>query len=173
MKISNIKKWSTEKLSQSIFYVLVGFAVITFFLFFFVGYDMPFEENPDFNAPFFTNLLLATMWIFFLLALCLAIYSFVRAGKRKSKGEMKMNGIPAGNIVWITWGGTLALLVLTFVLGSSGMILINGQAFTDWLWLKLSDMFIWSSATLLLCAIGAVLFGATRYIRKDRKRFKM
>ena len=138
MKISNIKKWSTEKLSQSIFYVLVGFAVITFFLFFFVGYDMPFEENPDFNAPFFTNLLLVTMWIFFLLALCLAIYSFVRAGKRKSKGE----------------------------------ILINGQAFTDWLWLKLSDMFIWSSATLLLCAIGAVLFGATRYIRKDRKRFK-
>jgi len=172
MKISNIKKWSTEKLSQSIFYVLVGFAVITFFLFFFVGYDMPFEENPDFNAPFFTNLLLVAMWIFFLLALCLAIYSFVRAGKRKSKGEMKMNGIPAGNIVWITWGGTLALLVLTFVLGSSGMILINGQAFTDWLWLKLSDMFIWSSATLLLCAIGAVLFGATRYIRKDRKRFK-
>lgn len=52
------------------------------------------------------------------------------------------------------------------------MILINGQAFTDWLWLKLSDMLIWSSATLLLCAIGAVLFGATRYIRKDRKRFK-
>lgn len=52
MKISNIKKWSTEKLSQSIFYVLVGFAVITFFLFFCVGYDMPFEENPDFNAPF-------------------------------------------------------------------------------------------------------------------------
>ena len=172
MKISNIKKWSTEKLSQSIFYVLVGFAVITFFLFFFVGYDMPFEENPDFNAPFFTNLLLVTMWIFFLLALCLAIYSFVRAGKRNSKGKMKMNGIPAGNIVWITWGGTLVLLVLTFVLGSSGMILINGQAFTDWLWLKLSDMFIWSSATLLLCAIGAVLFGATRYIRKDRKRFK-
>ena len=172
MKISNIKKWSTEKLSQSIFYVLVGFAVITFFLFFFVGYGMPFEENPDFNAPFFTNLLLVTMWKFFLLALCLAIYSFVRAGKRKSKGEMKMNGIPAGTIVWITWGGTLALLVLTFVLGSSGMILINGQAFTDWLWLKLSDMFIWSSATLLLCAIGAVLFGATRYIRKDRKRFK-
>ena len=123
-------------------------------------------------CPFFTNLLLVTMWIFFLLALCLAIYSFVRASKRNSKGEMKMNGIPAGNIVWITWGGTLALLVLTFVLGSSGMILINGQAFTDWLWLKLSDMFIWSSATLLLCAIGAVLFGATRYIRKDRKRFK-
>ena len=88
MKISNIKKWSTEKLSQSIFYVLVGFAVITFFLFFFVGYDMPFEENPDFNAPFFTNLLLVTMWIFFLLALCLAIYSFVRASKRNSKGEM-------------------------------------------------------------------------------------
>lgn len=172
MKISNMKKWPTEKLSQSLFYVLVGFAVITFFLFFFVGYDMPFEENPDFNAPFFTNLLLVAMWIFFFLALCLAIYSFVRAGKRNSQGKMKMNGIPAGNIVWITWGGTLALLVLTFVLGSSGMILINGQAFTDWLWLKLSDMFIWSSATLLLCAIGAVLFGGTRYIRKDRKRFK-
>ena len=69
-------------------------------------------------------------------------------------------------------GRNFGIVGFTFVLGSSGMILINGQAFTDWLWLKLSDMFIWSSATLLLCAIRAVLFGATRYIRKDRKDLK-
>ena len=37
-------------------------AVVVFALFFLVGYDMPFLENPDFNAPLFTDVLIILMW---------------------------------------------------------------------------------------------------------------
>ncbi len=42
---------SAENISQRIFYLLIGLAILVFGLFFLVGYDMPFDENPDFNAP--------------------------------------------------------------------------------------------------------------------------
>lgn len=61
MKFKNVRQWSTEKISQRVFYCLLGLAALVFALFFLVGYDMPFEENPDFNAPLFTNVLLFLM----------------------------------------------------------------------------------------------------------------
>ena len=45
-------------------------------------------------------------------------------------------------------------------------MLINGENYADWLWLKLSDMFVITSLLMLVAGIGAVCFGATRYIRK-------
>ena len=41
----------TEKLSQRVFYVLVGLCVVVFGLFYVVGYDMPYVFNPELNAP--------------------------------------------------------------------------------------------------------------------------
>ena len=68
----------------------------------------------------------------------------------------------------ITWLGTLAILVLSFLLGSSDSMLINGENYADWIWLKLSDMFVITSLLMLVAGIGAVCFGATRYIRKKK-----
>lgn len=47
---------------------------------------------------------------------------------------------------------------------------VNGNEYGDWLWLKLSDMFVFTSLLMLLGAIVAVLFGATRYVRKINDR---
>ena len=78
-----------------------------------------------------------------------------------------MNGIPVRRIFRITWIGTLAVLLLTFLLGGSAPMLINGENYADWLWLKLSDMFVITSLLMLVAGIGAVCFGATRYTRKN------
>ena len=80
-----------------------------------------------------------------------------------------VHGIPAKKIFHITWIGTLVLLVATFLLGSSSPMLINGNEYGDSLWLKLSDMFVFTSLLMLLGAIVAVLFGATRYVRKNKR----
>ena len=32
---------------------MIGLAVLVFGLFYLIGYDLPFDENPDFNAPLF------------------------------------------------------------------------------------------------------------------------
>lgn len=62
------------------------------------------------------------------------------------------------------------LLVIGFAVGSSTPMLVNGNDYNDWFWLKLSDMFVLASVILLIAAIGVVLFGVTRYVRKERKK---
>lgn len=168
MKMKDLKGWQTEKISQRVFYVLIGLAVLVFGLFFLVGYSMPFEENPDFNAPLFTDVLIVLMWLLLLLTLGLAVYSIVKGYRLSVKEEKLSNGIPENKIFRITWLSTLAVLVLTFLVGSSMPMLINGNEFGDWIWLKVSDMFVTTSILMLVAAFGAVLFGATRYIRKER-----
>ena len=162
------RKKSAEQVSQRIFYILIALAVLVFGLFFLVGYDMPFEENPDFNAPLFTDVLIGLMWLFLVGGIGLAIYSMWK-DYRGSRSEAVVNGVPVRRIFRITWIGLLALLVLTFALGSSAPMLINGENYADWLWLKLSDMFVITSLLRLLAGMGAVIFGATRYIRKEKK----
>lgn len=162
------RKKSAEQVSQRIFYILIALAVLVFGLFFLVGYDMPFEENPDFNAPLFTDVLIGLMWLFLVGGIGLAIYSMWK-DYRGSRSEAVVNGVPVRRIFRITWIGLLALFVLTFALGSSAPMLINGENYADWLWLKLSDMFVITSLLMLLAGMGAVIFGATRYIRKVKK----
>lgn len=167
-QFSKSKNKSAEQVSQRIFYILIALAVLVFGLFFLVGYDMPFEENPDFNAPLFTDVLIGSMWLFLVGGIGLAIYSMWK-DYRGSRSEAVVNGVPVRRIFRITWIGLLALLVLTFALGSSAPMLINGENYADWLWLKLSDMFVITSLLMLLAGMGAVIFGATRYIRKVKK----
>ena len=167
-QFSKSKNKSAEQVSQRIFYILIALAVLVFGLFFLVGYDMPFEENPDFTAPLFTDVLIGLMWLFLVGGIGLAIYSMWK-DYRGSRSEAMVNGVPVRRIFRITWIGLLALLVLTFALGSSAPMLINGENYADWLWLKLSDMFVITSLLMLLAGMGAVIFGATRYIRKVKK----
>ena len=167
-QFSKSKNKSAEQVSQRIFYILIALAVLLFGLFFLVGYDMPFEENPDFTAPLFTDVLIGLMWLFLVGGIGLAIYSMWK-DYRGSRSEAVVNGVPVRRIFRITWIGLLALLVLTFALGSSAPMLINGENYADWLWLKLSDMFVITSLLMLLAGMGAVIFGATRYIRKVKK----
>ena len=135
------KHKSAEQISQQVFFILIGLAVLVFGLFFLVGYDMPFEENPDFNAPLFTDVLIVLMWLFLIGGVGLAVYSMIR-DYRGAKSEAVVNGVPVRRIFRITWLGTLAILVLSFLLGSSDSMLINGENYADWIWLKLSDMFV-------------------------------
>ena len=167
MKIKHLKSWGTERLSQRLLYILVGVSAVVFALFYLVGYDLPFDENPDFNAPLFTDVLIFLMWLFLIGGIGLAVYSMVK-DYRSSKSEAVVNGVPVRRIFRITWLTLLAVLILTFLLGGSDPMLINGENYADWLWLKLSDMFVITSLLMLLAGIGAVCFGATRYIRKKQ-----
>ena len=166
-QLFDFRKKSAEKVSQQIFYIMIALAVIVFGLFFLVGYDMPFDENPDFNAPLFTDVLIGLMWLFLVGGVVLAIGSMIK-DYRFSKSDAVVNGVPVRRIFRFTWLGTLLVLVLTFLVGSSDPMLINGEHYADWIWLKLSDMFVITSILMLVAGVGAVIFGATRYVRKKK-----
>ena len=164
----NIRKWPTERISQRVLYLLTGLAAVVFALFYLVGYDTPSDEVPGFNAPLFTNAVIILMWLLLALACAVTAFAAVRAVKASSKKDQTQNGIPTRRLAYGIAGGTVALLVLTFLLGSGSAMAINGVQYKEVFWLKATDMFINTSLVLIAVAIAAVIFGATRYNRKRK-----
>ena len=161
-------KLAEERISQRVFYVLIGIAALVFVLFFSVGFYTPFAENPAFNAPLLTDALIVFMWILLGLTVLVMLLSVFHTVKIISVKQRVVNGIPTYKITIAVFGTTFLCLVLSFLFGSSDSMVINGTTYADKFCLKASDMFVTSSLVLLLAAIGASVFGATRYYRKRK-----
>lgn len=155
-----------EKLSKQIFYGIVAVIVVIFSMFYLIGYHLPYWEDPSFNAPMMTNVLLIFMFLLFVGAICLAAWSIFNSLKKRGKGEKLQNGIPVKRNAYIVVIGTFILLICTFLLSSKAPILVNGKAYENVWWLRLSDMFIWTSGILIIIAFVTVVFGASRNWRK-------
>lgn len=168
-KLSNLRTWTTEKLSQRMFYVLLGLIVVVFLLFFFIGFDEPFIDDPNFNEPLFTDVVIYLMWFLLFIALGVGIISLIRAIRTDSDSEDETNNVPEKKIKRIVVLGTTICLIITFLVASTAAMDINGKKYVDWIGLKLSDMFIYTSILMLIVAAGAAAFGATKYIRKGGK----
>ena len=145
---------------------LVAISAVVFIAFWCVGYDMPYEEDVDFNAPLLTDMLLGYIYLLTSTAIGVTVYSIVHGIKTRGRQSLTENGVPAGRITIITWGVTFALLASTFALGSTDPIKVNGKDFCEDSWLRLSDMFIISSGVMILLAILAVAFGMSGYSRR-------
>ena len=170
MNVKNkLSKLAEERISQRVLYVLIGVIALVFVLFFSVGFYTPFAGDPSFNAPLFTDVLLIFMWALFGLAVFAMVLSLIHSARTISGKQRIVNDIPTYRISVAVFGTTLLCLVLSFMVGSSHPMVINGANYTDKFWLKVSDMFVTSSIVLLLFAIAVTVFGATRYYRKKNK----
>lgn len=165
LKGKDMKSWPALKVSQGLLRVLVGASVLVFLLFWLVGFDRPFIDDPDFNDPLFTNVLLA--FVLFLLAagVAVAVWSVASAVKKRGKAQRFENNIPVKKISYGVIVTTLLVLIATFAIGSGEPLKINGLMFTDGLWLRVADMFIASSLLLLVIAVAAIIFGSSKRIK--------
>lgn len=170
MKIKGLAKMDEERISQRVLYVIVALSAIVFLAFYLIGFDAPFTADSSFNAPLLTDVLLGFMWFLFAVTLIVSVVAVVRGVRRANLNEGVTNGIPARKITYITYGATALILLLTFVFGSTQAMVVNGQNFADTFWLRMSDMFVNSSLLLLVLAAGVVIFGATRYYRKEHRK---
>ena len=61
-------------------------------------------------------------------------------------------------IGYATAGAVAVLLLLTYLTASTSPLRSNGQTFSDTLWLRLADMFIYSGITLIVvCSVIVVI----------------
>lgn len=164
-----MRKYSTERISQSFFYVLMTISVLAFVLYYLVGFNTPSLEDPNFTAPLLTDVLLVLMIVALVVSIAVTAVAVFVGLRKRNPDDRTVNGVPASLISWITVGVTFALLVVTFLLGSTRAMTINGREYADVVMLKLSDMFVSSSLVMILLAVGTVLFGYTRYIRRRNK----
>ncbi len=155
-----------KKLPSRVLYALSGVTVLVFALFWLVGFNRPFEDDANFNAPLFTDVLLVLMLVLTAGAIGVAAWSVVRAGKVNRGAERVVNNIPVRKIGMAVGVGTAVMLLLTFLLASSAPMRINGLDYTDTFWLRASGMFVSTSLLMIVVAIASVVYGATKYIRK-------
>jgi heme/copper-type cytochrome/quinol oxidase subunit 2 len=167
LNIHQLRNWPTEKISSRALYLLVGIAMVVFVLFWLVGFDRPFEDDPNFNAPLFTNVLLVLMVLYLLLGIGFSVWSVVsllkEAGQDRGCGEW--NPREEDRLLGHGWCRR-PMLLLTFALGSTAPMKINGATYASSFWLRTSDMFIATSLVMMLVAVAAVIYGATKYNRK-------
>lgn len=150
----------TLTISSRVLMVLVGIIAVAFGAFYLIGYDNPYEENPSFNAPKLTNVILIISYLLIIGTILLTVFSLVMAFRNRNKSAAVVNNVPAARISYIVSGSVVLLLVLTFLFGSSAPMTINGKQYAQTLWLKTADMFIFTALAMLVAAIAAVAYSS-------------
>ncbi len=168
----DLRQWPAERLSTMVLYVLVAVAAAVFALFYLVGFDTPYADDPQFNAPLFTDVVLGLLFLSLLLGCVAAGFSLIHAWKLRDKISRTVNNIPARRITAYTFGGVVACLAVTFLMGSSAPVVVNGTSYSNVFWLKATDMFVNTSLVLIIVAAAGVVLGLSGYGRKLKLKNK-
>lgn len=149
---TDFSKWPTEKISRLALYGIITLTAIVFVAFFLIGYNRPYLENPNYNAPLLTGTLIVYLCIALIVALLLVVGSVTKRIRLRKGISSTENGIPASKIALSTAGLTVLTLVVTFLFGSGTDSRTEATAF----WNKAADMFVNSSIFLIFMAILAI-----------------
>ena len=150
-----------EKISKITLWVLIGISLVVMALFLLIGYDTPYEENPNFNAPELTDLLIC--WTYILIAattiatIGAVIYGFVN-GSNKSKHEEKGLAGKAGLIAWGTLVASVVVGIIVGIAGKDEVLLINGKDWNDPTDIILTDMSMIAILVLTVVTVIATVF---------------
>ncbi|MBO4820100.1 MAG: hypothetical protein J5548_01355 [Prevotella sp.] len=161
--------WPKGNVSRQVLYLLVTVTVVIFALFYFVGYSHPWAEDPDFIEPRLTTTLI--IFVFFVLALALAVtvWAVFSAIRKRGRKDNTSHRVPVTIITIGMVAFIVILLGVSFVIGSSSAITVNGKAYEEAGWLKAADMFVISSLVLMVIATAAVAFATIKSYLNNRK----
>jgi hypothetical protein len=118
-----------------------------------------------YESPLFVEILIISIYVLLTATLLLAVWSMLRSLRLRDR-QPKTMGIPEGKIAWGVFALMTGLLVGTYLLADTSYIYTNGKAFTDPLWLRISDMLINTSIVLISIAVICVIAGAMSLGRK-------
>jgi len=122
---------STENISKWLLRGLLLFTAVIFLLFFLVGFDTPYEENPKMNAPLLTDAVLYTCIGFTIITIILTVWSVVKQLVTGGSTTSKDIGIAAhtGTISVIVLVVSVVIGLIIGIANKSDHMLINGE---DW-----------------------------------------
>lgn len=165
--LRDMRRWKARHISQLVFCVLMALIVLLYALFWLVGYDRPYDDNPDLNAPLFTGTLIVAVLVLVALAVAAVVVSGVRTFGHMHGAGARENGIASMRIAIGTAVAVVALMGVTFALAPTGDMSVNGTVYADALWLRMAEMFVDTSLLLLAAAVVAVACG---YLRRAARR---
>ncbi|MDE6159576.1 MAG: hypothetical protein K2F69_05740 [Bacteroidaceae bacterium] len=158
-----------EKISNIVLLALVAVILVSFALFYFVGYD-DLLEGTDMQAPKNTGLLLYMQYTLFVITAVAMVYSFVYNALKSSGSDIaKSTGLPANMVFYGTFGFAIASLVIGYILGMGSaepIVDVTGAETTSAVMVNVVDMFLYSIYILSLAAFVAVGVSLSGILKK-------
>ena len=108
------------------------------------------------NSTLFVEIVLWAMYCLLAVAIGIAVWSAVHGVRTHERTKDPLASRRTSMIGYSTVALVVILMLLTFALASTYPIISNGQPFTDAFWLRLSDMFIFTSI-LLFCVCSVIV----------------
>ena len=161
-----IEKSKEQKYSDYVLWAIMAVSAVVLVIFFAWGYNTPYEENPDFIAPLFSDGLIILQIA--LIALCAiamvggAINSLTVGGKKKD--EVSTIADKVSNP--LAWGTCFVSLVVGVIYGfmfKDEAMIINNQAWQNPTESIMADICIWSIGILIL---GTIIAGVYSMVTK-------
>lgn len=120
----------------------------------------------DLFSSILADVMLIACYILMAAALIVVVLSIAKSVKSHSLQSNDSGGVPVARISYGCIGVTVACLIMTFITGSAETMKINGEDYSNWFWLKATDMLINTSIVLFVVAAAGVAYGLSGHIRK-------
>ena len=147
------------KVSYYVLYALFAIIAIVLVLFFGVGYNNP--NAAGLNEPQYTDALIylkyALAAITAILAVLAGLFQFGQSLKDDPKGAVK-------TVIALVL--VAALVIACYAIGSTEPIMVNGEPYADEMWLKVTDMFLYSMYALAALATVATVINLTGIFKR-------
>ncbi len=112
----------------------------------------------SFISPVIADIMLWLMYIALVVAISVTAYSVWHGLRNRNNGCDVVNGVPAGRIGWLVAAGFIVVMTISYLLGSTKPVLSNGSLLTNVFWLRVADMFIYTSIILIIgCFVSAII----------------
>ena len=151
---------TTEKISKILLWTMMGVSIVVFVLFFLIGFDTPFEENPKYNNPTLTDAVLILSYILIIVAIVATIWSAIKQVTVGGNSTAKDKGI-AGRTGLIAVLILVASLVIGLIVGFANKgetMLINGKD-----WNNPTDIIITDTSMVSIIILGVISILAVIY----------
>lgn len=107
------------------------------------------------DSELFIDVVIIAMYVLIATAVAVSAWSAMRAIRQRKVRQSTRIGYAVA-------AGVAALLIITYAAASTKAITSNGQLFDNQQWLRLADMFIYSSVILILICSAVVVIARFR-----------
>ncbi|MBO4662941.1 MAG: hypothetical protein J5663_00840 [Bacteroidaceae bacterium] len=154
-----IEKSKEQKYSEYVLWAIMAVSAVVLVIFFAWGYDTPYEENPQFIAPLFSDGLIILQVVLIILCAFLMVGGAINSLTIGGKKNQELTTIADKVSNPIAWGTCFVSLVIGVIYGitfKDEAMIINNQAWQDPTQSIMADICIWS---ILILIAGTVVAG--------------
>lgn len=156
-----IEKSKEQKYSDYVLWAIMAVSAVVLVIFFAWGYDTPYEENPDFIAPLFSDgliILQAALIVICAIAMVAGAINSLTVGGKKNSEVSTIADKVSNPLAWGTCLVSIVVGVIYGIINQNEPMIINNQSWQNPTESIMSDICIWSIGILILGTIIAGVY---------------